>query len=58
MKLLVDENLSPALARELADLFPGSTHVNEVGLGSTPDEAIWTFAAANEFIFLKDRSPR
>ena len=56
MKLLVDENLAPELAAQLADLFPGSAHVTAVGLGSTSDAAIWEFAAANGFIFLiKDK---
>jgi predicted nuclease of predicted toxin-antitoxin system len=32
MKLLFDQNLSPRLARLLADIFPDSTHVREVGL--------------------------
>ena len=56
MKLLVDENLPPRLARELADLFPGSTHVASVQLGSTPDAAIWEYAKAQGFTFLtKDK---
>ena len=56
MKLLVDENLAPGLAEQLADLFPGSVHVSAVGLGSTPDEAIWEYARANQFTFLtKDK---
>ena len=32
MKLLFDQNLSPCLARRLADLYPDSAHVSEVGL--------------------------
>lgn len=41
MKLLVDENLAPQLARDLADLFPDSIHVSLIGLGSTPDAVLW-----------------
>lgn len=56
MKLLVDENLPPRLAHELADLFPESVHVNSVDLGSTPDEVIWEFAKAHGFVFVtKDK---
>ena len=56
MKLLVDENLAPELAEQLADLFPGSVHVTAVGLGSTSDAVIWEYAGANQFTFLtKDK---
>ncbi len=56
MKLLVDENLPPRLARDLADLFPGSIHVSQIGLGSTPDGVIWDYAKEHGFAFLtKDK---
>lgn len=56
MKLLVDENLPPSLPRNLTDLFPESTHVSLVGLGSTPDADIWEYAKAHGFAFLtKDK---
>ena len=56
MKLLVDENLAPRLVHDLADLFPGSTHVGSVDLGSTPDAVIWEYAKAYGFTFLtKDK---
>lgn len=45
MRLLFDENLSPSLVRGLADLFPEATHVRDVGLTSSPDPAVWEFAA-------------
>lgn len=41
MKLLFDENLSPFLADRLRDLFPGSTHVDRLGLGSADDQQVW-----------------
>ena len=44
MKLLFDENLSHRLVGSLASLFPGSTHVREVGLERADDRAIWTYA--------------
>ena len=44
MKLLLDENLSSRLAASLADLFPGSRHVHECGLGESADGQIWDYA--------------
>ena len=56
MKLLVDENLAPKLAREIADLFPGSVHVSAVQLGNTPDSEIWRYAKEHRYTFLtKDK---
>ena len=56
MKLLVDENLPPRLAIDLADLFPESIHVNAIGLGSTSDTLIWEYAKEHGFAFLtKDK---
>ena len=40
MKLLFDENLSPKLARLLADLFPDSVHVRDVGLKAVDDSVV------------------
>ena len=40
MKLLFDQNLSPRLVHLLADLYPGSTHVRDVGLGEADDVTI------------------
>jgi predicted nuclease of predicted toxin-antitoxin system len=56
LKLLVDENLAPRLARDLADLFPGSIHVSSTEMGSTADAVIWEYAKAHQFTFLtKDK---
>lgn len=52
MKLLFDENLSHKLADRLADLFPDSTHVRNVGLKSSDDPAVWGFAVHNEFVIV------
>ncbi|MGL4465548.1 MAG: DUF5615 family PIN-like protein [Planctomycetia bacterium] len=49
MKLLFDQNLSPKLVARLADLFPGSTHAQTVGLDSANDERIWEYARSNGF---------
>lgn len=52
MKLLFDENLSPKLARMIADLFPQSRHVEECGLGQTEDQAIWEYARTHGFVIV------
>lgn len=44
MKLLFDENLSHRLVGLLADLFPDSAHVRDVGLKSANDPAVWGYA--------------
>ena len=50
MKLLFDENLSHNLVRLLADLFPDSVHVRDVGLKAADDSDIWKYAQNNSFI--------
>jgi len=56
LKLLVDENRPPRLVQDLADLFPGSVHVNNAGLSGTLDAIVWEFAKAHGFAFLtKDK---
>ena len=41
MKLLFDENLSPRLVNALAQEYPASTHVAQVGLRGAEDSRIW-----------------
>jgi predicted nuclease of predicted toxin-antitoxin system len=56
LKLLVDENLPPAAAIDLADLFPESIHVRSVGLASVADGLIWEFAREHGYVFItKDK---
>ena len=45
MRLLFDENLSPALPGQLAGLFPDSVHVRDLGLVGADDLALWRAAA-------------
>jgi predicted nuclease of predicted toxin-antitoxin system len=55
MKLLFDQNLSPKLVNRLADLFPGSSHVQSVGLDCASDDQVWEHARLNELaIVTKD----
>ena len=56
MKLLFDENLSPRLVGVLADVYPGSVHVHQSGLGSTDDAAIWKYAKDNGFAIVSKDS--
>lgn len=49
MKLLFDQNLSYGVCRALGDIFPGSAHVQRLGLSGNDDRAIWRYAAANGF---------
>lgn len=47
LKLLFDQNLSPRLVVLLADVFPGSAHVRDVGLASADDADVWDYAKRN-----------
>jgi predicted nuclease of predicted toxin-antitoxin system len=52
MKLLLDQNLSPRLARRLTDLYPNSRHVMEVGLDRSLDERVWNYARQHEYLIV------
>jgi predicted nuclease of predicted toxin-antitoxin system len=55
MKLLFDHNLSPKLIYRLAELFPNSNHVYQLGLDQVEDRQVWQYAKANGFtIVTKD----
>lgn len=55
MKLLIDQNLSPGLVTLLADLFPESEHVFNLGMGEAADHLIAGYAKQNGFaIVTKD----
>ena len=56
MKLLFDENLSPQLIDLLSDLYPGSAHVHQCGLGGRDDAAIWEYAKSNGFTIVSKDS--
>ena len=49
MNLLFDQNLSHRLVSSLADIFPNSSHVRNVGLGRADDDAVWQYAVAHSF---------
>ena len=52
MKLLFDENLSPKLVQKLAETFPGSQHVDDVGLHGGTDDAIWDWAKIRDYVIV------
>jgi predicted nuclease of predicted toxin-antitoxin system len=56
VKLLLDNNLSPRLARLLADIYPECAHVLDVGLERASDSAVWQFAAEHEFSIVSNDS--
>lgn len=52
MKLLFDENLSGHLPRLLADLFPDSDSLLQLGLGGASDDAVWELAKRLGFVLV------
>jgi predicted nuclease of predicted toxin-antitoxin system len=52
LKLLFDENLSPRLSLLLADLFPDSIHVRDVGMEATADPVVWDYAKNHDFMIV------
>jgi predicted nuclease of predicted toxin-antitoxin system len=52
VRLLFDENLSARLVPALADAYPGSAHLAEVGLLGAPDGAVWDYAAAGGYLLV------
>jgi predicted nuclease of predicted toxin-antitoxin system len=56
VKLLLDENLSRKLVVRLAELYPQSCHVAEIGLLACDDRDIWNFAKENGFVVVSTDS--
>lgn len=56
MKLLFDQNLSPRLPRLLADLYPDSEHIRELGMREATDTQVWEYARANGFAMVSKDS--
>jgi predicted nuclease of predicted toxin-antitoxin system len=51
-EIAFDETLSPKLPRLLADLFPDSLHVRDVGMKTTVDSLVWDYAKDNGFLIV------
>lgn len=49
MRLLLDENISPALVRLLADVDVYSQSVPHVGLAGRADHVVWQYALDHDF---------
>ena len=56
MKLLFDQNLSHTLVVRLADVFPDSVHVRQVGLETADDQVVWEYAKGKELIIVSKDS--
>jgi predicted nuclease of predicted toxin-antitoxin system len=52
VKLLFDENLSFRLVAGLADVYPLSAHVRDVGLQGLDDGTIWRYAAEHGYVLV------
>jgi predicted nuclease of predicted toxin-antitoxin system len=52
VKLLYDQNLSHRLVVLLADVYPNSEHVRNLGMQSANDVAIWDRAKADDYILV------
>ena len=55
-RLLLDQNLSPRLARALGDLYSGITHVRELALERASDPVLWQLAARDGFAIVSKDS--
>jgi len=56
MKFLFDENLSPGLVLILADLFPNSVHVRDLGLQASEDSLVWNYAREHDLVIVSKDS--
>ncbi|RKZ92241.1 MAG: hypothetical protein DRR19_04855 [Candidatus Parabeggiatoa sp. nov. 1] len=56
MKLLFDQNLPPRLPRLLADIYPDSIHVREIGFREATDTEIWDYAKQHGFAIVSKDS--
>jgi len=52
MKLLLDENISYRLVRELVKDFPETNHIDLLEMRGTTDSHIWEYAKHNGFIIV------
>lgn len=52
MKLLLDQNISRKLLKELNNLFPKSSHVCLLDLHQASDEEVWNYARDNGFVIV------
>ncbi|HJU16139.1 MAG TPA: DUF5615 family PIN-like protein [Stellaceae bacterium] len=51
-RLLFDENLAARLVAALAEPYPGSAHVGDLGLAPASDRAIWEYAREHGMVIV------
>lgn len=56
MKLLSDQNLSRHLVRQIAEEYPESRHMTDVGLDTATDTEIWSYAGDRGFVIVSKDS--
>ena len=56
MRLLLDQNLSFKLVRSLADVYPDSAHVRDLGFLEADDADIWRYAAEHGLVIVSKDS--
>lgn len=49
MKLLLDQNISHRLLKQLVEFYPDSNQVSLLNIGDADDIAIWEYAKKNDF---------
>lgn len=49
---MIDQNISPRVVAALAESFPGSVHVRDLGLASASDAEIWEYAKTHGLAIL------
>jgi predicted nuclease of predicted toxin-antitoxin system len=52
LKLLFDENLSYHLVDRLSDAYPGSQHVRQLGMKSSPDRIVLGYAGLMDMVLV------
>ena len=52
MRLLIDAQLPPRLARRLRDLGHDAVHVSEIGLAAATDKVVWDAAVERESVLV------
>ena len=50
MRILFDQNLSPALKSLLQDLYPQSLHMQDIGMSSAYDLDVWEYAKEHDLV--------
>jgi len=52
VKLLFDENISHRLVDRMSDMYPGSQHVRQLGMKSSPDRIVLGYAGLMDMVLV------